>query len=207
METLNKIVHIKGQIKQADLSPDNPDFKHLEPEIYIKSITNNFQDTALGGYLEKRRMYEVSPLFQGERYRNIHLGIDIWQAAGSKIKAPFEGEVHSFQNNNEFGDYGPTIILKHDIQNQVFYTLYGHLNTASLENLAIGQIIKEGQEFCAMGEAHENGGWPPHLHFQIILDIKNYQGDYPGVCFEDEIEYWSANCPDPIQFMQDLHSQ
>jgi hypothetical protein len=43
----------------------------------------------------------------------------------------------------------------------------------------------------------ENGNWPSHLHFQIILDLQDWQGDYPGVCKYSERQLWLDNCPDP----------
>jgi len=52
------------------------------------------------------------------------------------------------------------------------------------------------------GEPNENGHWPPHLHFQIILDMELKQGDYPGVCKYSERQKYLANCPDPDFILQ-----
>jgi hypothetical protein len=46
----------------------------------------------------------------------------------------------------------------------------------------------------------ENGGWPPHLHFQLIRDIQHYHGDYPGVCAKRDVDFYACNCPDPASF-------
>jgi hypothetical protein len=43
----------------------------------------------------------------------------------------------------------------------------------------------------------ENGHWPPHLHFQLIIDMGKAKGDYPGVCKYSEREKYLDNCPDP----------
>jgi hypothetical protein len=40
--------------------------------------------------------------------------------------AALDGRVHSFQNNDSLGNYGPTIILEHQVEDLTFYTLYGH---------------------------------------------------------------------------------
>ena len=32
-----------------------------------------------------------------------------------------------------------------------------------------------------IGTTAENGGWPPHLHFQLITDLLDRHGDFPGV--------------------------
>ena len=47
------------------------------------------------------------------------------------------------------------------------------------------------------GMRFENGNWPPHLHFQLIMDMEGWTGDYPGVCKFSEKDKWLANCPDP----------
>src|ERR1700743_3725956 len=65
-----------------------------------------------GGYMENRNIYAHSPLFNsGDVQRRHHLGVDIWAKAGTAICSPLNGKVHSFKDNNSFGDYGPTIIL------------------------------------------------------------------------------------------------
>ncbi len=104
--------------------------------------------------------------------------------------APLDGIVHSFAFNNQFGDYGATIILSHQLDGISFYTLYGHLSLASLKNLQDGQSVKQGQVFAEFGIPFENGHWPPHLHFQLILDMGERKGDYPGVCKYSEKETW-----------------
>ena len=43
----------------------------------------------------------------------------------------------------------------------------------------------------------ENGHWPPHLHFQLIRELGDWSGDYPGVCKYSEKEKYLANSPDP----------
>ena len=152
----------------------------------------------IGGYLENRVIYRRSEHFKAEdEARSIHLGIDIWAAAGTEVFAPLAGKIHSFANNNYFGDYGPTVILEHEIQGQAFYTLYGHLSEESLVNLAVGQEINAGQQIATFGDFPINGDWPPHLHFQIIEDLQGKQGDYPGVCKPSEMGFYQQNCPDP----------
>jgi murein DD-endopeptidase MepM/ murein hydrolase activator NlpD len=148
----------------------------------------------IGGYNEHRTIYSRSKLFGP---RCIHLGIDIWGEAGTAVYAPIEATVHSFGFNNAFGDYGATIILQHEINGLRFHTLYGHLSFDSIKELKEVQCIGKGHRFAAFGAPQENGHWPPHLHFQIILDMQGYKGDYPGVCAVSEKERYLANCPDP----------
>ena len=152
----------------------------------------------MGGYKENRQMlYGRSKLFDAAEPRIIHLGIDIWGAAGTTVYAPLGGMVHSFAFNNQFGDYGATIILKHQLDLAVFYTLYGHLSLKDLEEIRLGTFINRGQAFAKFGLPEENGSWPPHLHFQLIKDIGQYEGDYPGVCKPSELKKYIENSPSP----------
>lgn len=153
----------------------------------------------LGGYGEERSIY-TSPLFapKGEEPRTVHLGLDIFAAAGTPVASPLAARVHSFADNDNRGDYGPCIILEHAPAPGVcFHTLWGHLARESLDGLKAGQALLEGQRIGLLGAEHENGGWPPHLHLQVILDIGVHRGDYPGVCRKSEQAGWLANCPDP----------
>lgn len=151
-----------------------------------------------GGYLEHRLIYNSSPLFhQGRNPRSIHLGLDFWTQAGTAVFAPLAGVVHSFQDNATFRDYGPTIVLRHSMDGKQFHSLYGHLSPTSLLQLEVGMEVQKGQCIGWLGYPEENGQWPPHLHFQIILDMQGHAGDYPGVCAVEEVEFYSRNCPHP----------
>lgn len=170
-------------------------------ENYIDTyLTNNNAKVAYGGYLEKRTIYNRSENFnqnRAETDRNIHLGIDLWCNAGTAILAVLDGEIHSFKNNAQVADYGPTIILKHIIKEVEFYSLYGHLSVVSLENLEVGQQVKKGQVIGALGTAKVNGDYAPHLHFQLIKDMQGNFGDYPGVSSKTDLDFYKNNCPDP----------
>ena len=154
---------------------------------------------AYGGYLEERNLYRRSLHFKNETIeeRNIHIGIDLWTQAGTAVVCPLDGWIHSFKNNDAVGDYGPTIILKHQLENSIFYTLYGHLSLESIQNLKIGTFFKKGEQLARLGDSSENGDYAPHLHFQIIKNIGNYMGDYPGVCSKSDLDFYKENCPNP----------
>jgi murein DD-endopeptidase MepM/ murein hydrolase activator NlpD len=153
----------------------------------------------IGGYGEHRTVYSRSRVFDaadGEEPRRLHLGLDIWGDAGTPMFAALPATVHSFAFNDRYGDYGATIILRHELEGFVFYSLYGHLALKDLD-LEAGMRVEQGQEFAHFGEPAENGHWPPHLHFQLMLDIGDAYGDYPGVCKYSEKDKYLANCPDP----------
>ena len=166
---------------------------------FIQSnLKTNKAKVGVGGYLEKRALYRSSTNFKNQAdERDIHIALDFWSDALTPIYAPIDGIIHSFQYNDLHLDYGATIILQHELDGLVFYTLYGHLTLASLHDLKKGILIKKGNTFTAMGERHENGGWVPHLHFQIIKDMLGKEGDFPGVASEKEIDFYAANSPNP----------
>ena len=173
-------------------------------QSYINSVLSKYKArVAYGGYLEKRNLYgDKSNFTSGENPRNIHLGMDFWSLAGTKVIAPLDGIVHSFQNNKTLGDYGPTIILKHEYTDLTFHTLYGHLSVESLENLHVGMSFKRGSTLAKLGTPDINVNYAPHLHFQIIDDMEGKEGDYPGVCASDLLDFYSKNCPDPNLLLQ-----
>jgi len=152
----------------------------------------------IGGYNEHRTIYSRSEHFDtAEEPRRLHLGVDIWGPAGTPVYNFFDAEVHSFRNNDNFGDYGATVILKYDLDGLILYGLYGHLSLDSLKGLAEGQFITAGKAFAAFGVPAENGSWPPHLHFQLMFAMQGLKGDYPGVCQFSKREFYLNNCPDP----------
>jgi murein DD-endopeptidase MepM/ murein hydrolase activator NlpD len=104
--------------------------------------------------------------------------------------------VHSAQDNALFGDYGPTVILTHELDGATFHTLYGHLSRESLAGKEPGAVIKRGERIGTFGAPPINGDWPPHLHFQIIVDMLGKVGDYPGVAAESQRELYLTLCPD-----------
>ena len=162
---------------------------------------------AYGGYLEDRAVYRRSPLFAAsdDQARSIHLGTDIWAEANTPVYLPFEGRIHSFQNNDNYGDYGPTIIVEHQLGDARFYTLYGHLTADSLNDKTTGTALSTGEVLCHIGDAPVNGDWPPHLHFQVIADMQGQHGDFPGVCTRQEIDRYRKICPDPGIFFRKLN--
>jgi murein DD-endopeptidase MepM/ murein hydrolase activator NlpD len=109
----------------------------------------------------------------------------------------YQGTIHSFADNEGFGNYGPTLILEHDIEGQVFYTLYGHLSRKNIANWKKGAVIQKGEQIGNLGMMSENGDWPAHLHIQIIKDLQGMEGDYPGVSSIDNVQFYRLNCIDP----------
>ena len=154
-----------------------------------------------GGYLEERNFYRRSEVFRkGYEFRSILLGIDIWTTAESEVYAPFDCEVHSFQNNDNLNDYGGTIIVQGETESkQQIHLLFGHLSASSLQHIASKQFYNQGEVIGWLGNNQENGGWPPHLHFQAIKNMQGMRGDYIGVCAKEEQAIFKENCPNPFK--------
>jgi peptidoglycan LD-endopeptidase LytH len=199
-EKTDRLISMDFTVKNEELSSDIVNDTQLFSKYVDRILKQNNARYGIGGYLEHRTVYSRSEVFDSkgnEEPRRLHLGIDIWGEAGTPVYAPLGGMVHSFAFNHQFGDYGATIILQHQIETFQFHTLYGHLSLRDIENLKEGKFISRGECIAHFGEPNENGHWPPHLHFQIIIDMELKEGDYPGVAKFSEKEKYAANCPDP----------
>ena len=203
--TAQKLLMIDFTENNKELAPDILN----DLESFISYINNKLIQAnasyGIGGYDEYRGVYSASKVFDathGAEPRRLHLGIDIWAPGGTPVYAPLPAIVHSFSFNDAFGDYGATLILQHQLEDAMLYTLYGHLSLASIVDKQEGQVIQAGDWIAAFGAPHENGNWPPHLHFQIIRDLGGMKGDYPGVCALSERKKYLANCPDPDLILQ-----
>ncbi|MHA1907188.1 MAG: aminotransferase class III-fold pyridoxal phosphate-dependent enzyme [Candidatus Thorarchaeota archaeon] len=191
-----------------DLSVGSYDYGNPEevsdPAQFIPLVEKKLKQEnvtlGLGRYDEARMIYAGLQYSSEENSesRTIHIALDFFTESGTAIYAPLDGIVHSFKNNNLPYDNGPTIVLEHKTDQGVsFFTLYGHLSLDSISNLNKGQEFSKGQEIARIGEYPTNGGWPPHLHFQIILDMLDFEGDYYGVCWPSQRDLWTNLCPDP----------
>ncbi|MEB0263772.1 MULTISPECIES: peptidoglycan DD-metalloendopeptidase family protein [unclassified Mucilaginibacter] len=193
----DKLYPLDFTAANAELTPELVADTEAFSQWINKKLSDNNARYGIGGYMEHRTIYNRSALFDTDyEPRRLHLGVDIWGNAGTPVYSPLAGTVHSFADNDNFGDYGPCIILQHDLDGLTLYSLYGHLSRASLVELQIGQSISINQQIATLGHATENGHWPPHLHFQLMLDIGDARGDYPGVGqYSRKVDY-IENIPD-----------
>jgi len=98
--------------------------------------------------------------------------------------------VFSVHDNKGKGDYGPTIILEHDMNGQRLFTLYGHLNRESLALHDEDELIKAGDMIGYVGSPAVNGNYVPHLHFQLMSSMLGNKLDFPGVAAERDLAYY-----------------
>ncbi len=158
----------------------------------------------LGYYAEPRLIYTDQAFYKGpfkaSSRRTVHIGVDIFVPAGTQVHAPAEATVAAVENRAHHLDYGGLIILRHETPDGAqFFTLYGHLNPASIASLSVGQPLEKGQAFAALGEPTHNGGWAPHLHFQT--SPFNTDPNWPGAVDPDELEFWSKIYPNPAALL------
>jgi 4-aminobutyrate aminotransferase-like enzyme/Ser/Thr protein kinase RdoA (MazF antagonist) len=160
-------------------------------------------DLGIGRYDEVRWCY-AGDAFRTEHdardeWRTVHIGLDLFQPPGAPVCAPLPGIVHSLADNADRLDYGPTIILEHEVASGSFrfWTLYGHLSSDSLEGLGEGKRVEAGDVLGRIGDRPANGDWPPHLHFQIIADLLGHRGTFPGVAAPGQRDVWLSVSPDP----------
>ena len=198
-----------SQYCRVDLSVTNPELGDALKDAqscqsFLDGILRrNQKEIAFGGYLEHRGLYDGFRHFNANpsEKREYHLGLDLWAPAGTSVHTPWAGRLHSWANREIPGDYGPVVILEHEIQGEPLYSLFGHLSTATLEGLYPGKVFLAGERFGFLGNPHENGGYAPHVHFQLIRELEGSQGDYPGVCSLDRLEYYRENCPNPLEVL------
>ncbi len=201
------------KVSVLDLSVSSPLLNGRDTEDaedFTRRVFRHMEDKnasiGIGRYLEPRTLY-LEDIFKGRsgdprESRTVHTGIDIFSEAGGEVYAPLAGRIRSVVNNGQNLDYGPTVILEHDGPDGAFWTLYGHLETSTLEDLEKGSEVAAGECFARIGSAEENGGWPPHLHFQIITDLLGFEGQFPGVALPREETVWASFSPDPNLILQ-----
>jgi murein DD-endopeptidase MepM/ murein hydrolase activator NlpD len=136
--------------------------------------------------------------------RDIHIGIDIAAPVNTPVHSFYDGEIFLFGYNAAAGDYGHTLILKYLLDGTELYALYGHLSAKSTEGKSIGQKVKSGEIIAWLGAKHENGGWNPHLHFQLSY-ARPTVCDMPGVVAEKDRAEALRTYPDPRLVLGNLY--
>lgn len=184
--------------------PENP--FSLRPDE-ARCLTGHADDRIrLGRYAEPRLIYTDHAFRKGpwkaSNRRTVHMGVDIFAPAGQAVHAPLAGKVAMVEYRASPLDYGGVAILEHGTdEGDIFYALYGHLDSSICETLRVGDEIAAGAAFAALGAPEGNGGWEPHLHFQLALTLDGMGHDWPGVADPDDWTLWRAVCPNPAALL------
>ena len=169
------------------------------PEFYdvldLSGSTENVRmsEFSIGKYDEIRNIY-TTELFAGGR--TLHIGLDIGGPVGTPVMSVADGIIAFSGYNAAEGDYGHTVIVHHTIQEQNLWILYGHLSAASTANCIAGNPVSKGEVIAWLGDEDENGGWPPHLHFQLSL-LEPHTHNLPGVVHPGDRDRALRDFPDP----------
>ncbi|RLK00654.1 aminotransferase class III-fold pyridoxal phosphate-dependent enzyme [Ruegeria conchae] len=184
--------------------PQNP--FHM-PLAEAARVGEEFGEGLWLGYYNEPRLIYAEPGFRKGPWkasdrRTVHLALDVFAPAGTVLHAPLSGRVEVVENRDAHLDYGGVVILHHETpEGDAFYTLYGHLDPEVSERLKPGDPVAQGAAFARLGNASQNGGWAPHVHFQLALTTDGMQADWPGVADPDEMELWNAVCPNPAALL------
>ncbi len=184
--------------------PQNPFHMPLDEAA---RVGEEFGDGPWLGYYSEPRLIYAEPGFRKGPWkasdrRTVHLAVDVFAPAGTVLHAPLSGRVEAVENRDAHLDYGGVVILHHETpEGDAFYTLYGHLDPEVSERLKPGDPVAQGAAFARLGDASQNGGWAPHVHFQLALTTDGMQADWPGVADPDELELWHAVCPNPAALL------
>lgn len=155
---------------------------------------------SIGRYDEDRAIY-TQPLFGGRR--TVHVGVDLGGPAHAAVHAFADGVVRYAGDNPAPGDYGPTVVTEHTLDGRPVWALHGHLSRASLAHAPVGRRLAAGDVLGWLGEPHENGGWPPHVHFQLSWDDPGTH-DLPGAVAREDRAAALARYPDPRRVLGPL---
>lgn len=109
--------------------------------------TGEFTWPTVGGYISSG---------MGQRWGELHRGIDIARPSNYNILASDNGVVVSAGVS---GSYGNRIVINH---NNGYTTLYGHLSSIKVE---VGQVVEKGSIIGIMGSTGNSTG--THLHFEV----------------------------------------
>ncbi|NOY25206.1 MAG: peptidoglycan DD-metalloendopeptidase family protein [Oligoflexia bacterium] len=156
---------------------------------------------AIGRYDEVRAIYD-QPLFDGGR--TVHVGVDLGGPVGTAVHAFTECTVLHSGINAAKGDYGGTVVTGQRVEGRTLWALYGHLSHHSVHHSPVGRCLSRGQVLGWLGDHDENGGWPPHVHFQLSLR-RPPTFDLPGVVSQAERAGALQIYPDPRSVLGPLY--
>ena len=189
------------EIRILDLSPASPS---VDPAAALETMRETVAAAtgggraAIGRYLEAR-VPETAPAdlprWRKSEPATIQLGVEVFADAGTPVRAPLAGRVAWVEDDRGAYGSGTSAGLRHESEGEVFWTSYRHLDRKCLATLHPGRKVRQGEELGALADSGSNGGWPPHLHFQMLL--ADFRGPPPRRSGVRDLPVLSALSPDP----------
>ena len=202
-----------AEVLALDLSPGSLGLSELPgdagpsqwADVIFGAMGRAGASIGIGGHAEVRRWFD-SPAFEvpgndGTLQRTAHLGLDLFVPGGTPVHAPLDGVVVDVGPEEGDPELGPSVVLEHRMPSEggevAFRTVYGHLSAQSVSGITVGDVVSRGEPFATVGEVDENGGWPPHLHFQVVADPLGVETRFPSAVLPRDLEIWRSLCPHP----------
>jgi hypothetical protein len=103
----------------------------------------------------------------GQRNNANHVGIDLKANSGTRVLASLPGTV--VQSDDASTSYGGFILIKHDLNGEIYYTRYAHLRNRYKnfsDKVSAGEQI--GESGGASTDRNRGNATGPHLHFELL---------------------------------------
>lgn len=182
-------------IASADKRPDEAQ------AIWARLAAQHGIELGIGPWGEERSIYSTPAfvsLFDKTARRTVHIGLDLFVAPDSVLRAPLDAIVKDIYVSEEPLDYGCAVLLQHEPEPGLrFFSLWGHLASKTVKKVKTGDRIAAGEVFAWIGDTHENGNWLPHLHLQLISYEPAGAAEIIGVGESAYRDVWADLFPDP----------
>ncbi|MEZ5004089.1 MAG: peptidoglycan DD-metalloendopeptidase family protein [Chitinophagales bacterium] len=131
-----------------------------------------------------------------EEERFFHLGIDVWLPQTTILLSPFSGKVVESIYETRQGDYGGMLVVEYNVNGQLFYVVFGHLDKYSM--VKEGTKMMMGESVGRVGGVDSNGGYFLHTHLQVLTERGYKEGfAHKGYATKEQFSVISNWCWDP----------
>ena len=105
----------------------------------------------------------------GMRGSGKHNGIDLKADSGDRVVAALPGIVIKSDDTSDPNGYGGQILIKHNVDGDIFYTRYAHLRKRYVQtNEEVSQGEKIGEAGGGQDDPNRGRATGPHLHFELL---------------------------------------
>ncbi|MDP5077263.1 MAG: peptidase M23, partial [Nonlabens sp.] len=75
------------------------------------------------------------------------------------------------------------------------------LAISDMAGWSVGLRFRESEQIATLGTPQENGGYSPHLHFQLMTSMLDFKGDFVGVLAPEQLDAFEDVILDPNPFI------